>query len=449
MPWQQELADVAGEFDPITGLLRYDETDATVPRQSGKSTITLAKSVHRLTVMARRLGPQRSTYTAQLRLAARRKLERDFATALRASRTFREVSNAKARPTKATEWRLSLNNGNEHIQFGSGSYLQIDAPSRTGGHGDTLDDGTIDEAFAHETDEIEAAMRPAMATRKNAQMWVISTAGDERSVYLYRKVLAGRSASETGAHGRVCYVEYSAPDDADPADPATWWACMPALGHTINESFIRSEWERAQRKGQEGIDTFRRAYLNQWPKPPILDEDTRRGVFGGLWLGLADPDAPRGNSVSFGVAVAPDRAWSAIAVAWHRPDAAVQVMLSDYHAGTDWITARAKELRNQWGGRFTASTAAKGIVTNAIEPSAAEQALADTGLDDLVLAGRIRHGNQPALNVAVQGAQWVPFGDTRRIDRKGATDIQPLVAAALAVHGLVGSAKRPGRFMSA
>jgi phage terminase large subunit-like protein len=83
----------------------------------------------------------------------------------------------------------------EHIQFGRGSFLQIDAPSRTGGHGDTLDDGTIDEAFAHEDDTVEAGMRPAMATRRNAQLWVISTAGDARSKYLWRKVLAGRAAT--------------------------------------------------------------------------------------------------------------------------------------------------------------------------------------------------------------------------------------------------------------
>jgi phage terminase large subunit-like protein len=82
MPWQQAAVDVAFEYDPVTGDLRYDEVDITVPRQSGKTTLTLAKKVHRLTVMAKKLGPQRSTYTAQTRLAARKKLERDFAAAL-------------------------------------------------------------------------------------------------------------------------------------------------------------------------------------------------------------------------------------------------------------------------------------------------------------------------------------------------------------------------------
>src|SRR4051812_20443006 len=68
MPWQQDLADVAYEYDPASGLFRYNEIDVTVPRQSGKTTLTLAKKVFRLTALARQLGPQRSTYTAQKRL---------------------------------------------------------------------------------------------------------------------------------------------------------------------------------------------------------------------------------------------------------------------------------------------------------------------------------------------------------------------------------------------
>ena len=432
MPWQQDAADVAYEYDPVTGLGRYDEVDITVPRQSGKTTLTLAKKVHRLTVMARLLGPQRSTYVAQSRIKARKKLEQDFAEALRSARAFREVPHSRARPTKATEWRLSLNNGSEHIQFGSGSYLQIDAPSRTGGHGDTLDDGTIDEAFSQVDDTVEAGMRPSMATRKNSQLWVISTAGDERSVYLWRKVLAGRAASESGNHGRTCYIEYSADDDEDPGDPATWWRCMPALGHTVTEAFVAGEWERAQRKGQEGIDTFLRAYLNRWPQIPILGED-KHGAFDlDRWASLADPNAERGASPVFGVATAPDRSWSAIAVAWHRPDGRAQVMVSDYKPGAAWLDERVPELRSRWGG--TVHVAAKGLVAGCDKPVSA--ALAHNALGDAVEAGAVRHGNQGELNTAVRAARWKPQGDTRVLDRKGSADISPLDAAALAVWGL-------------
>ena len=119
-----------------------------------------------------------------------------------------------------------------------------------------------------------------------------------------------------------------------------------------------------------------------------------------------------------------------------RSDGAVQVMLADYRPSTDWVTARVAELRTSWGGSVVCSTTARGLVAGAAEPSQAEQALAHTHLDDLVSAGTVRHGNEPALNTAVRGARWKPYGDTRMFDRKGVLDISPLDAAALAVHAV-------------
>jgi hypothetical protein len=340
-------------------------------------------------------------------LAARKKLERDFANALRVSRSFREVPHARARPTKATEWRLSLNNGSEAIQFGLGNFLQIDAPSRTGGHGDTLDDGTIDEAFSQEDDTVEGAMRPAMATRKNAQLWVISTAGDARSRYLWRKVLAGRAATDAGEHGRVCYIEFSAPDDADPGSPATWWGCMPALGITVTEQFIQGEWDRAQRKGAEGIATFRRAYLNQWPEVPNLgDEGADRDVQ--AWLELADPLVERGKPV-FGVDVDTARqVW--IGAAWRRADGLVQVELIPSEDVTPLtLEDRVARLREKFSapvgcGGTTGDLAGGTIVKTS------EFAAACGTFTDLLSARQIRHGNHPPLNLAVAAKKVINYG---------------------------------------
>src|SRR6266498_405580 len=70
MPWQQHVLDVALEVDPATGLPAYREVVLTVPRQSGKTTSLLCLMVHRALGFSR---PQRITYTAQTRLAAREK----------------------------------------------------------------------------------------------------------------------------------------------------------------------------------------------------------------------------------------------------------------------------------------------------------------------------------------------------------------------------------------
>lgn len=139
----------------------------------------------------------------------------------------------------------------------------------------------------------------------------------------------------------------------------------------------------------------------------------------------------------FAVATAPDHSWSAVAVAWNRPDGRSQVMLADYRQGTAWVPDRLAGLREQWGGTVCVDTASRGRVAGALEPSQQEQAQAHNALADAVEAGSLRHGNEPALNVAVRTARWRPWGDSRVLDRKGSADVSPLIAAALALHGLV------------
>jgi hypothetical protein len=460
MPWQREAVDVAYEYVPDdhggVGKLRYDESDIVVNRQAGKTTLVFSKSVTRLTKFSSRLGRQRSLYTSALRAKARAKLEFEFAPMLRESRFFFEVPHPKARPQRPTQWKLALNNGAEHIQIGRNNYLQIDAPSRTGGHGETLDDVTIDEAFAHHDDTVEAGVRPTMITRFNRQLWVLSTAGDEHSAYLYRKVLAGRAATETGRHGSVCYLEFSAEDDADPGDPRTWRRCMPALGITVDEETIRREWETAVRGGQKGIDTFRRSYLNQWPKIPMLDEIATTMPFDErVWLEeLADPLAQRARRFVFGVDVGMDRL-AHIAAAWKRPDGHVQVMLTvdaagDVDTGLSPLAtpARLKQLAKDWKGTVWlggTSASLEGDVPRARLVSAGEFAAACGRFDDLFRERRIHHGNQPELNEAVRTAMLRAYGQQgeRTLQLRDAPTVGPLAAVVRALHGLLSENRPP------
>ena len=177
MPWQQYVADVVMELDPVTLLLVYDEMGLTIPRQQGKSTWVEAKSAHRCTA-TKFFGPrQHVVYTAQTRQKAREKWEEDFIPCLEASRDFR----ARARP----HW----GNGNEHVRFANGSRWGLEANTEKAGHGSTLDEAHIDEAFAHRDFRLEQAFRPAQITRLNKLLAWISTAGwIDNSEYLREKV---------------------------------------------------------------------------------------------------------------------------------------------------------------------------------------------------------------------------------------------------------------------
>lgn len=292
LPWQRHAADVALELDPATGELWYEEIDLTVPRQCGKTTLIFAEKVWRSITMARRLGtPQTSTYVAQHGTAARKKLQREFLPLLRRSKYLHEVPHARATPQKVSEWKPSMNNGSEHIYWGTGSWLQVAPPTETASHGDVLDDATVDEAFAHSLAAgglVEQALDAATITRRSPQLWVVSTAGNGRSEYLWRKVRAGRRACERGEESRVCYLEWSLPEEGvDWFDPEVWVEYHPALGHTQTVARLMSRLEKARRfdAGLEdipaksddddeeaeygyGVDGWLRGYMNVWREIP-------------------------------------------------------------------------------------------------------------------------------------------------------------------------------------
>jgi hypothetical protein len=159
-----------------------------------------------------------------------------------------------------------------------------------------------DEIFAHQDDRLEQALRPTMRTRRSSQFVLVSTAGDEKSFYLWNEVTAGRTQCETGDHGNVAYFEWSAksPNELGLEEHGeilnylgteqTWLDANPAIGHTITADTIRGEWMQAKRT-QDGIDQFQRTALNIWVNPPrgqqsdgwslISEEDwTKAGVEG-------------------------------------------------------------------------------------------------------------------------------------------------------------------------
>jgi hypothetical protein len=53
----------------------------------------------------------------------------------------------------------------------------------------------------------------------------------------------GRARVEAGVRRGTAFFDFSAAPGMDPADPATWWSCMPGLGHTVREQTVREDFE--------------------------------------------------------------------------------------------------------------------------------------------------------------------------------------------------------------
>ena len=225
----------------------------------------------------------------------------------------------------------------------------------------------------------------------------------------------------------MVYVEFSADPDASPDDWDQIAKANPSHPlRTPREAILR------MRKNLTNVDSFMREGMGVWDPAALtaFNLDT--------WGRLADPDAELGTDPTFGVAVAPDRSWAAVGAAWRRPDGHLQVVLTNdgYRPDATWIADHVTGLRRRFpSARVLVDAAARGLVDEANEPSQAEQAQADNFLADAVLAGTVRHGNDPAVDVSVRSARWKSYADTRVLDRKGAKDISPLRAVALAAWG--------------
>lgn len=238
LPWQAAVVDTALEHE--AGRFTYRDVVVTVPRQSGKTTLIVAVMVWRMLAAP----GQRVAYMAQTRLAARGKLFDTWWPMLR-------------RSPLASLFTLTRATGAESLRAANGSILSILSADEAAGHGETLDLAVLDEAWALDA-AAEQAVRPAMVTRRNAQLWLLSTAGTARSVFWRQKVDAGRTASSSGLDG-MAFFEWSAAAEADPGDPEVWRGCMPALGLTVDEATMQADLA-SMPPGE-----FRRAYLNQWP----------------------------------------------------------------------------------------------------------------------------------------------------------------------------------------
>ena len=467
MPHQRLIADVALEIDPDTGLLAYNEVDIIINRQQGKSRLALPAMIHRCTGFDSALsdwvkrelgkdvpapGPQKVLFTAQRAEDARQRWRDDHVARLEAKGSpFRNIIDVRK--------RLAA----EAIFWPNGSVWSPGSTTgKSAGTGDTLDMGFIDEAWSQKDSGTELGMRPAMLTRPWRQLWVMSMIpGASRAApgtwpYLRTKRQNGRSRVDAKQNKGVAYFEWSADPNMDPADPATWWSCMPALGRTVSEKAIREDFE-----AMDLVD-FCAEYLGWEPESraaqwSVISEAT--------WNSLRVPNVQTRyfEPVAFGVDAQPDLSHATIGMAARDANGDTFVEVIDGAPGLSW-TVDALVRLSQVNGPCAIGIAAHGPAAPIIEPlrralldanvdapvstdksivkamqgpavsAACRQFYTETGeIGEDVTARRIRHIGQDELDRSVAGIAKYTYSDEWRWLRAGeGGDASPLYAVTLA-----------------
>ena len=429
MPWQRETADVALEVDPATGLFVYGSVTLTVPRQSGKTTLTGATMEHRAVYRPR----QRVWYTAQTREIARDWLINEHVPGLRESPLG---PYAKVRQSA----------GSEGISYPHMSLLRVFAPQPAALHSKQSDLVVVDEAWAHDAErgrQLDQAIVPTQATRPGAQVWKVSTAGDETSFWLWEAVTRGRKAVADGRRDGVCYFEWSCPDELDPCASSSWELYHPAYGITIGAPQMRSALDELGPAG------FARAYGNRWPEG--MGETAAPRIAPGRWAAVQVPPitaVPSGVRVALGFDTARDRSTGAIAVAWRDLSGGLRCELVDCRPGTGWLAERLGELVHRWGpvglgydGAGPALDIADTLATSglAVAPiRARDWVAACSGWLAAITERRIKVGTHPALAAAAETAPGRDSGDGGWVwHRRGSVgSIAPVVACTAACWAL-------------
>jgi hypothetical protein len=432
LPWQRRVFDVALEHDG-DGNLRYREVVVTVPRQSGKSLALLVLSAWRLTLMARRVTPvlaaagrpdrtHRVYATAQTGEAMRKKFRGDWVPMFTGTKLAPFVTGVR------------LANGSERLSLadpegGWASTLSpVPASNRSAAHGNVVDLAIMDEAFADSDDSREQALRPGMNTRPSPQLWVVSTAGDDLSLYLRRKVDRGRVGLEQGDLRSTAYFEWSAPDDADADDPGVWAACMPALGGITPVEAIES----ARESMPDG--EFRRAYLNQWVQgdEKVIPMDS--------WMRCeAQADGVSGDPV-FALDMNPLRTHATLAVSDGHTVEVVACREGDVDAAvSDAVRACRGSHRlvvDQGSPAHSKVAELRAAGVTVVEVGFAECKDAAGELFDLVRNERLAVMHHDQLSKAAEGARKRMYGDRFTWTRNHPdVDLTPLTAVTLALHG--------------
>lgn len=456
MPWQRYVLDVAYELDEeaterassVAGFLHprlwYREPRVTVPRQAGKTQKALGRHVHRQQYSRQHGWHQRplSIYMAQTATDARDKMVEEWFPILEDS-PYDELPPAPDEEREddgLVHVRQYLRaNGREAIKWDQGGRITTKPPSRKGGHGVSATQLVdLDESFAHQDASAEQGVRPSMVTAVSPQIWIVSTAGDATSTYLWGKVDDGRARCETGDFGRVCYFEWSADKERDDlSDSATRARIHPAVGFTIDAATLDAEYDSMD------ADEYARAYGNVWTTTVarIISAASWAGILrpaskieGRKWLAVdSSPGAGTGRTAS-------------IVVGGRNEDRISHVEVIHNAPGLSWLastvgnlTTRHPEIEEVIVDRTGPIASVLPDITREAschihEVTEREMAAACQRFHEDVVEGvNICHIGQAVLDAAVDGAAKRQLADSWAWARRtSVADISPLVGATLA-----------------
>lgn len=355
-------------------------------------------------------------------------------------------------------------NGEQQIILMSGARLRFVARSKGSGRGFTGQRNILDEAYALTRTQL-AALLPTMSAQPNPQLNQFSTVPDPDTMPDPQEAILpsvhdrALEAVRSGDAGSLAYHDWSLRDGEDPTDREVWYACNPALGIRISESYVRAELAAL------GPEKFSVERLGRWP--PARDSQWR--VIPRTDWTDAGAEFSHPSPVAFAVVLSTDRRWATICGAGPIGDDRVGVVVVDRREGTGWVVGRLQELIQKW--RPVAVVIDKGSPAKSLADDAEAAGIELTQITTRDVAGAagafydgiagrpardpetgemgrdprvVRHRDQADLRAAVAGAVKRQLASTWAWDQMAAAvDITPVIGCSNALWAYTTRAQEP------
>ena len=307
--------------------------------------------------------------------------------------------------------------GQERIEIlegpAKGARVMFITRTKGGGLGFSVDRLILDEAMMISPESYQALL-PTLISRPNPQIWLTGSAVDQR-IHAGCEQFAGlrHRALKNEPGKRICYLEWSAPEDVNMASREAWWQANPGGGIRITEEDIEAEYESFMSAGGERAFGVQRLGIGDWP---VFGAD-RSEIPADKWNAMRNSTPSLTGRTVITLYRAPEGGPWAITAAQRVEDGRIHLEVG--YTGTDTadiVLRKLIDVVTAWDpaavlvGRGAAAEVIPGLEAvgiNAESPSLTEEAQACGGLLNDALAvdePLLSHSNQHGLNNAVTHA---------------------------------------------
>lgn len=438
-PWQElTLTHALGEL-PNHKWAAF-EVALVVPRQNGKTLLSIARELVGLFLLGERL----IIHSAH-----------QFDTSLEAFRDLCQIIE-ETPDFDAQVKKISRSHGEEGIELKNGQRLRFRTRRKGGGggRGFTADCLIMDEAMILDGTMI-GNLLPTLSARPNPQVWYCGSAVDEEvheeGIVLTRLRERAKEAIESSGGSSkesLAFFEFGLPGVDHPdkvseevaQDPHSHWRANPSTNIRITPEHM----QREQKSMDARTFAVERLGVGAWPDPK---DTSLRPISPAMWAACQDKQSEPEDPLGMCFEVSEDRRFAAIGIAGHRSDQLDHLEVVEYREGTNWVVDFVERLLGRHNfievvaGATTPAAAlvpdfqARGIEVRLLSTS--EEAAACGMLYDGVVQQTIRHLGNQEERAAIAGSIRRKLNERWAWSRNDSTvDISPLVSITNALWSL-------------